>query len=198
MNDGGTLLHLAASQGKDETGRYLISRGLDVNAEKRYGVTPLHLAAVFGQMGMAGCLIENGARVDASSLYAGMPIHLAVAGGQDEMAEYLLSRGAKNTEREFPELRGEYLGMKRPGMEPEIFAPGVIIHAHWPHSPIIFSKDGTEAWLSAASFYGDFQRIWFMKRENGRWSPPRMGLAVGSKSALAARPAPSPGSGVRP
>ena len=174
MNDGGTLLHLAASNGKDETGRYLISRGLDVNAEKRYGVTPLHLAAVFGHMGMAGCLIENGARIDASSPYAGTPIHLAVAGGQDEMAEYLLSQGAKNPEREFPELHGEYFGMNRPGMKPEIFAPGVMIHAHWPHSPIIFSNDGTEAWWSATSFYGDFQRVWFMKQENGRWRPPHI------------------------
>ncbi len=174
MNDGTTLLHLAASLGENDICEYLISKGMDVNIKKRYDVTPLHLATVFGHKDIVEMLIDHGADIHSLSEFAGLPIHQAMASGHDQVVQLLLAKGAKNRKRIFPELGGSYLGMKRPGATPEIFAPGILIHVHWPHTRLLFTEDGTEVFWSAASFYGNQERIWFMKQENGRWQPPQI------------------------
>jgi hypothetical protein len=45
------------------------------------------------------------------------------------LAVLIIARGislAQEKSEEFPILKGPYLGQKRPGMKPEVFAPGII------------------------------------------------------------------------
>lgn len=45
----------------------------------------------------------------------------------------------------FPILQGPYLGQKRPGTMPEVFAPGIIsVEENFEHSAAVFSPDGNE------------------------------------------------------
>ena len=48
-------------------------------------------------------------------------------------------------QKDFPKLKGPYLGQKPPGMKPEIFAPGIIsVDENFEHSAAVFSPDGKE------------------------------------------------------
>jgi len=79
--------------------------------------------------------------------------------------------------KEFPVLKGPYLGQKPPGLKPEIFAPGIVSTEHKEHSTLAFSPDGTEVYWSiwprprSANIP---QVIKFMKIENGKWSEPQV------------------------
>jgi len=73
---------------------------------------------------------------------------------------------------DFPVLIGPYLGQKPPGLEPEVFAPGVITRTdYWEHSSPAFSQDGKEVYWSA-HVGPNKQRIFRMRLEAGRWSAP--------------------------
>lgn len=78
-------------------------------------------------------------------------------------------------QKEFPKLTGPYLGQKPPGMTPEIFAPGVIsLPDYFEHSAAIFSPDGKEVYWTAKANNEKLYSIYFMKMEDGIWSPPKV------------------------
>lgn len=141
-NDGGTLLHSAASGGLAELAESLIEHGLDVHELDRYGLSPLHRAASEGHQNVIEVLLARGADLDLRNYEGKTPLHLAADRGQRETASLLLSKGAGNSPPKFPVLTGEYLGMKKPGLEPEIFAPGVVSSILTEHSSPVFSPDG--------------------------------------------------------
>jgi len=74
------------------------------------------------------------------------------------------------------ELKGPYLGMNPPGLEPEIFAPGIIsTELHDDGSPA-FSLDGNEVYFRIAGHINNKPRgvIFYMRRENGIWTIPQI------------------------
>jgi len=74
---------------------------------------------------------------------------------------------AQKKSKDFPVLKGPYLGQKTPGMIPEIFAPEVITKA--PHSVAVFSPDGCEV------FYVPWSTLKMetMRQINGVWTKPK-------------------------
>ncbi len=84
----------------------------------------------------------------------------------------------------FPLLKGPYLGQKPPGMNPELFAPGIVSTVNQEHSRLVFSKDGNEfywvmipankdhAGQTEGPFRNDHQNIYFTARVRGEWSEP--------------------------
>ncbi len=51
--------------------------------------------------------------------------------------------------------RGEYFGQRKPGLVPEVFAPGIVSTFYLEHSAVAFSSDGMEAyWTSDFRDYG--------------------------------------------
>ncbi|XP_067928889.1 myotrophin-like isoform X2 [Watersipora subatra] len=61
MSEGRYPLHFAADYGQLEVLNYLISKGADVNAEDKYGITPL-LSAIFeGHESCVEALLKKGA-----------------------------------------------------------------------------------------------------------------------------------------
>lgn len=173
---GESYLHFAAVLNQSDMAAYLITAGLDVNIKKNGGLTPLHIAAVTGYKDVAELLIEKGADLDLRSTDGGTPLHFAKAAGQNSVVELLYSKGAKDIPRNFPLYKGKYLGVKRPGLTPEPFAPELFRDIYRVHSTPAFSPDGKEVFWECTFMQGnnDVSRIWHMKEENGRWTEPKV------------------------
>jgi len=173
---GESYLHYAAFMNRPEIAEYLIDSGMDIDIKKRGDITPLHLAAIRGFNGIAGMLINRGATLDIKSTDGGTPLHFAEAAGNMETAQLLRSKGAKSGLRDFPEYSGAYLGIEKPGFEPEPFAPELFRDIYRVHSAPAFSPDGKEVYWECIFIQGDndASRVWYMKEENGRWTAPRI------------------------
>jgi hypothetical protein len=81
---------------------------------------------------------------------------------------------------DFPVLKGPYLGQKPPGINPEIFGPGIIsVDANFEHSAAVFSPDGNEVfWCTNVDWYTDKKRVgglrlYSMKIVDGKWTAPQ-------------------------
>jgi len=72
--------------------------------------------------------------------------------------------------------RGEYFGQKKPGIIPEVFAPGIVSTVYLEHSPVAFSPDCKEAYWTSdfRDFGGEEGRIFFSTQENGKWTSPQV------------------------
>ena len=168
-SNGGTLLHSASEGGLAEFIERLTLKGLWVNQKDRYGFSPLHYAAKNGHRGVVEALLRNKAEINAPTLTGETPVHLALLSGERDLAEFLIVQGASPDPPEFPILKEEYLGMKKPGRTPEIFAPGIVSSIDWEHSAPDFSPDGQEVYW--ASISGQM-RIVSMKIVEGKWTAP--------------------------
>jgi hypothetical protein len=72
----------------------------------------------------------------------------------------------------FPELRGPYLGQEPPGMEPRLFAPGVV-STGLPTRDVAMMPDGSALYFSVT--VGDRTTILVTRRgEDGVWSEPEV------------------------
>ncbi len=76
----------------------------------------------------------------------------------------------KADDSKFPELTGPYLGQGPPGLEPKIFAPGIVSSKdRMEHASITVSPNLSEIYWGS---YG--KGILFSRLENGRWTAPRL------------------------
>jgi len=74
----------------------------------------------------------------------------------------------------YQELRGPYLGQKLPGMEPELFAPGIVSTKTGWEAAVSFSPDmKVMLFTKRASIQGTENRIMICEQKNGVWSRPR-------------------------
>jgi hypothetical protein len=171
---GESYLHFAAFYNKKRLVEYLIDKGLDVNIVKNGNLTPLHIAAVLGYRDIIEVLVKRGADLNIKSTDGGTPLHYAAAARNKDIEAFLISKGAKELRRTFPEYKGAYLGKKRPGTEPEPFAPELFRNIYRTHSAPAFSPDGKELYWEAIFMKGNnnASRVWFMKEENGKWTAP--------------------------
>jgi hypothetical protein len=87
----------------------------------------------------------------------------------------------------FPDLRGPYLGQEPPGLEPEIFAPG-IVSTGLPTRDIAITPDGTELYFAVT--LGGRTMIMETHQQNGVWTEPA--VAPFSGRSLDIEPAISP------
>ena len=87
----------------------------------------------------------------------------------------VLSYIACNAQKDFPNLKGPYLGQKLPEMVPEVFGPEILQPNpiwFWHGSPV-FSPDGKEMFLPkyiVANNKG--MELWYMKQKDNVWTPP--------------------------
>lgn len=173
---GESYLHFAAFLNKTELAEYFIDSGLDVNIKKNGNLTSLHIAAATGNREVAELLIEKGADLDAVSADGGTALHFAIAAGHQDIADLFKSKGAKEFPRNFPVYKGKYLGIKKPGSTPELFAPELFRDIYRAHSTPAFSPDGKEVYWECMLMRGnnDAHRVWFMKEDKGRWTAPKV------------------------
>ena len=98
---GGSLIHLAAeikeSNNASEIVKYLLQKGMLIEATSSQEMTPLKLAAELGRTHAAAALLDNGAEIENTAGKGGRAVDVAVAHGQVGMVELLISRGASIT-----------------------------------------------------------------------------------------------------
>ena len=87
---------------------------------------------------------------------------------------------------DFPKRIGPYLGQERPGMTPEIFAPGVISFGYHEHRMAI-SPDNQEIYYTVFAAEGRRAMIMYSGIKNGNWTPPA--VAAFSDSGMNLHPA---------
>jgi ankyrin repeat protein len=98
--DGWNLLHMALVSITDNIDialvRYLIAKGIDVDAKDIFFWTPLHYAARSGSVEAVRCLIEAGAKLDVATDEGVTPLHLSLLEGPRNLkvSELLLEAGA--------------------------------------------------------------------------------------------------------
>ncbi len=72
---------------------------------------------------------------------------------------------------DFPVLKGPYLGQKRPGDTPVLFAKETLAKHGQLHGCPVFSPDGNEVYWSQMG--KGYEGIFFMKRVNNKWTNPK-------------------------
>ncbi|KZP09041.1 ankyrin [Athelia psychrophila] len=104
--------HYAASKSRVDIGKFLISRGADINAKDKANQHPLHRAATTGSTGFVSILLNppEGSpktRLNTSDRIGNTPLHLAMDSAYAEAAVLLIEAGADRTrlnqEQEAPE-----------------------------------------------------------------------------------------------
>ena len=90
---GDSPLSLAASLGRVEVVRTLLSAGAPIAAEGQLEPT-LHKAVRSGNVDVVRLVLDAGANVNEQAEFAEAPIHIAAEEGYADVAELLLSKGA--------------------------------------------------------------------------------------------------------
>lgn len=92
--DHKNALHWAASEGMPKAVKYLLGKGMDIEAKSKRGCTPLLLAADCGHAQVADILLEHGANLNARSENGGTPLIWAACHNHVETAKVFLTHGA--------------------------------------------------------------------------------------------------------
>ena len=100
-NDGYNALHFLCSEQnctniRDEANmvRLLVSKGCNVHARTKEGLTALHIASQSGSYSIVEALLQHGADVDCTVNNGITPLHFASMLGRHEVVETLLKHGA--------------------------------------------------------------------------------------------------------
>ena len=93
-DDGQSLLHIAASEGKLGIAKLIVEKGGDVNAKDSDGAAPLSDASFNGRAEVVKYLISLGANIDAKDIYGRTALWYAQSWGHPEVAAILLDSGA--------------------------------------------------------------------------------------------------------
>ncbi len=177
---GNTPLLLAAANGRAEAVGLLLAKGASPLDHDGMGSTALHLAAMAGNEPIVRALLEKGAAVNDTNRYGGSPLSIAAREGHDAVVKILLAAGAKMSPKDWPELKGEYLGQPKPGATPALFAPGVV-STEKSELNSVFTPDGREFYFTIQKTQGAWT-IMVMKREGDLWSRPQAASFSGSHS----------------
>lgn len=94
LNDGLTLMHLAAEKENYLLLDLLFDLGMDANVKTRDGVTALHRAALKGDERMIEYLLTKGAKLNSTDAKGDTPLHVAVREKVEPAIKTLLASGA--------------------------------------------------------------------------------------------------------
>ena len=173
-NSGGNILHSLALGNLSDLIKIIKEKGININETDRYGLTPLHYGVYKGSKEFVIELAENGADLNIKNIAGRSALNIAMETGNREIAEYLINKKANNTETIYTDLKGEYCGQKKPGLNPELFVPGIISTTFMEHSPVELSPNGEEIfWSSDLREFNGWGIIFYMKLENDRWTSPK-------------------------
>jgi ankyrin repeat protein/Tol biopolymer transport system component len=178
----GPPLLLAARLGRSEMAEKLLARGASMNLKDKVGNTALLLAASCGHKPVVELLLEKNGDFNAPNSHGATPLSVAEREGHEEIVRVLLAKGAKRGAAGLPDLKGEYLGQRKPGMKPELFAPD-IVSTEKNELNAVFAPDEKEFYFTRrSSSPGGSGTIMFMEDQNGRWTRPRSASFSGTYS----------------
>jgi len=168
-------MHAVALGGDSKTAAILLDTGLNIDSRNLYGKTPLHYGSSVGNVSVVQLLLEKGADKNAQDVTGRNALDLAMAAEQDEVIKSLKSSGIKSSGYEFPKLDGPYLGQTPPGMQPQLFAPGIISTEGWEFAPTV-TVDGKEFLFTRRGGESNLRRntIITTNRFSDNWTQPEV------------------------
>jgi len=89
------------------------------------------------------------------------------------LAVILLIFFSCSKQNSFPILKGPYMGQTTPGMEPELFAPGIISNG-MANRDVAISPDGKEMYFGIHTPDFSYSSILFTKQINNVWTKPEL------------------------
>jgi ankyrin repeat protein len=94
---GGTALHYAAHNGREEVAAWLLSHGVQANRKDDKGITPLMEASSRGHVGMMQKLLQanGGQGLTDTDDQGWTALHFAVKAGLGRPVDFLISKGAQ-------------------------------------------------------------------------------------------------------
>jgi len=179
-NNGVMPLHSLAYRGHSKLVKLLAAKGADVNARFNNGNTPLHLAAGAGHNECTATLVSLGAKLNVKNNEGWTPLYWAKYEGHEQVVELLIAKGAAQHPPQFPVLNGEYLGQKKPGLAPEVFAPNIISTSRSQFNAA-FSPDGKEFYFSITRSNNQ-ETMMYSKQEKGQWTAPQFAPFCSNKN----------------
>ncbi|MFC1483969.1 ankyrin repeat domain-containing protein [Candidatus Neomarinimicrobiota bacterium] len=169
--EGITLLHAAARSDTDALLNLLLDKGAPINEQDDFGLTALHYAALWNRPETIVLLVDRGADINLRDFAGRTALQTAWENDILGVAYLLLELGAENEDFEF-DYTGKYFGLKTPGLQPKLFAPGFISTPNQVEFGGTFSPDGKEFFFTRRRF-GPDQRVWYTEQEgDGSWSSP--------------------------
>ena len=184
-NTGGSMLHFAGEGGSPEIIKILLDKGFKLDEADRYGWTPLHYAAYNARRDAVAFLLDRGADIDKKNLSGKSPFNIAVERGFSEISRLLASKRADQSPQKLPVLTGEYLGQRRPGAKPEVFALDIVSTPEMEHGSVTFSPDGTTIywtggyrWSGPQGPQGSF-KVLSSHIESDQWTAPQYAFFTG-------------------
>jgi len=166
------LLHFISFGGIGEIVDYILKKDCNVDEKDRYGMTPLHYAAAKGHRQVMEILLSGGANIDVKNTINQTPYQLASQAGYEELADLLKENGAYAQLKERTELTGEYFGLKKPELEPELFAPGIVSTFQWEHSSPTFLPDKSMIFWFEILEDASKDCMKYSEMKNGYWTIP--------------------------
>jgi ankyrin repeat protein len=94
MQNGSTLVFIAAEKGHVDVIKTLVEHGADVNTSNDNGLTPVWIAAQNGHVNVFHSLIEHGANVNTPAENNVTPVWIAAQNGHVEVINVLVDHGA--------------------------------------------------------------------------------------------------------
>lgn len=91
---GMTLLHRAARDGRVTKTKALLAAGAKLETRDPFDRTALHWASIAGERGVAEVLARAGANLKAKAYYDMTPLHWAALKGRAQVADLLIANGA--------------------------------------------------------------------------------------------------------
>lgn len=172
LHGGTTLLHCAARGGLVEFARLLLKNGARLDQPDLHTLTPLHLAAFYGREDFIHWLLAAGANREARAGDGRTPLQMAEYGGHPQAAALLAEKMTVRPPDRFPALSGPYPGQPDPGLEPRLFAPG-LISSEEHETNITFTPDGRELCFSRINAAQTRRWLLVMDLAASGWTPPR-------------------------
>lgn len=167
---GTTPLLFSITRGHKEILDILIKNGASLDVTDKTGSSPLLLAVLAGNKTMVEILIDKKVDINAANSRGSTPLSVADREGYKDIVDLLLAKGAENTLINQPVLTGDYLGQKKPGQIPVMFAPG-FVSTESPQLNAVFTPDGKEFYFSLRKPNAPFT-IMVTKQVNNHWTKP--------------------------
>ncbi len=169
-NRGNTPLLTAVSANQPDIVQLLLAKGASIDEKDQMGSTALLLAALNGQKEMVELLLAKGADINAKNSRGSTPVGVATREGHRDIAALLIAKGANKEYAKQTILKGKYLGQKKPGLSPELFAPG-IVSTEKRELNSVFMPDGREFYFTMQTAPMKWT-IMVMKLEKNGWTKP--------------------------
>lgn len=136
----------------------------------KYGASLLEEAVLSNNLNFAKKLTAKEVELDLENTRGNTPLAIALREGLNEIVDHLISLGADQGKARSIELKGKYLGQKKPSLTPELFAPN-FISTEYSEISAFLHPNGNEFYYTIAK-YGTLT-IMVSKLEGGKWSKPQ-------------------------